>query len=504
MGKDVTDKSDETKVSDESAEAQSEAQSVKEENRRLFELVERLIATQESEQQHRKIIETELQQMKLALVEQSSSPSGDTAAADGSADLQKTLKALAEDLGTGLEKKLLATMGDLERKVEALAGSGDHAGVTAGSDNELSNAVVNATWKMIAPLGDELERLSGMMQDLGQRIDKFAEDAEGAKEEHGGERSDSEAFEGLDERIQEIGQSLKAAMKRQDEAQAQTSTLLSGLLETQMERLSREWAGQIAGFQRSVDDLLLDRTSRTSLPDESLRTQKPSNGALSPGQEAPATEPEDATQNVVSGDFPAFPSADRALSKPQAAGEAERPELSPDLKREMLAMEASSDTIPTDPILDKAADPETADADLAVEDPEENDGKDALLTEPAEWRTEETAEEEAILLTHPILPEASEQSPGDKLEEEKSSATDDKQVKLANEAAAATSGRREIDLRAFKDLRVSGEPGDKPAEPLETLPKMARDETYENAPAEASLTRFVRLIRARKRSSSSS
>ena len=179
MGNDVTDKSDDTKVSDESSEAQSETQSVREENRRLYELVERLIATQESEQQHRKIIETELQQMKLALVEQSSSEQSDSAAGNNTADLQKTLKTLSEDLGAGLEKKLLAKMGSLEQKVTALAAGGDNAGAAGSSDQELSDALVNATWKMIAPLGDELERLSGMMQDLGQRIDKVATEAAG-------------------------------------------------------------------------------------------------------------------------------------------------------------------------------------------------------------------------------------------------------------------------------------------------------------------------------------
>lgn len=509
MGNDVTDKSDDTKVSDESSEAQSETQSVREENRRLYELVERLIATQESEQQHRKIIETELQQMKLALVEQSSSPSGDAADVNNTADLQKLLKALAEDLGAGFEKKFLAKMGSLEQRVTELAAGGDNAGAAGSSDHELSDALVNATWKMIAPLGDELERLSGMMQDLGQRIDKVGADRDSGALEVAVEQDRVEAFEALDRRIQDVTQTVDALAKRQGEAQAQTSALLSGLVETQMERLSREWAGQIAGFQRSVDDLLLNRAGRASLANESLvdanpASQKPQDDAASSEQQVPEAAPQDTTPNVVSGDFPAFPSADRTPSDHEATGKPERPEMSPDLKREMLAMEVSSDTVPIDTIMDKTSVPVMVEADLPGEDPEENDGKDALLTEPAEWRTEEDAEEAAILLTHPILPDVSEESSDDKLEEGKSSATDDKQIKLANEAAAATSGRREIDLRAFKDLRVSGEAGGESEESRETLPKNAREETYENAPAEASLTRFVRLIRARKRSSSSS
>ncbi len=501
MGNDVTEKCDGTNVSDEN----SEAQSVREENRRLFELVERLIATQESEQQHRKIIETELQQMKLAMVDQASAGGTEAGAADNTTDLHKTLEELAKSFGSELEAKLLTKMEDFEERVALLAADRRDA---EPENTRGSEELVNATWKMIAPLGNELERLSGLMQDLGQRVDKMA--AEPRIAAPSGEQEQSAALEGLDARLLEMRKSLDALAARQDEAQTQASDLLRGLVETHMERLSREWAGQITGFQRSVDDLLLDRGARidrpvsdspasdktgSDIPASDLREGNVVSAPAGGAADGPEVNP-----NVVAGDFPAFQHADsKASDTEEQQRDDAQPAMSQDLRREMKAMERTSESLLMPPLKEGGAVSKVSDAQGAVEDTDDDaDAEDALLTEPAEWRTEPESEDEAILLTHPILPEGSAKTPDDK-----TAAESDKQVELANEAAAATSGRREIDLRAFKDLRLSKEPGDDSESPKVILPTGARGASYENAPAEASLTRFVRLIRARKRSSSS-
>ncbi|TQV80869.1 hypothetical protein [Denitrobaculum tricleocarpae] len=504
MGNDVTEKSDGTEVSEEN----SEAQSVREENRRLFELVERLIATQESEQQHRKIIETELQQMKLAIVDQASSGGTGAGASDSTADLGKTLEELTANLGSELEAKLLTKMEDVEKRVVLLAERND-----AESENTRgSEELVNATWKMIAPLGDELERLSGLMQDLGQRLDKIAEQSRVAAPS--GELDQNTALDGLDARMQEMGKSLDALAARQDVAQTQASSVLRSLVETHMERLNREWAGQIAGFQRSVDDLLLnrgllDRGARVDPPHSELSVSDVTASDM-PASDLPersvtsepaggASEVPDVNPNVVAGDFPAFQQADGKASDTAERLDDAQPAMSQDLRREMKAMDRPSESLLMTPLAESGAVSKVSDAQGSAEDADDDaDAKDALLTEPAEWRTELESEDEAILLTHPILPEDPAKTPDDK-----GIAESDQQVALANEAAAATSGRREIDLRAFKDLRLSKEPGDDSESPKVTLPTGGRGASYENAPAEASLTRFVRLIRARKRSSSS-
>lgn len=506
MGKDVTDKSDGTIKSDESLEVQS----VREENRRLFELVDRLIATQESEQKHRKIIETELQKMKFALVEKSGSAETGAAAGPDISDLSKNFEQLLEKLGAGLEAKLLAKIDSFEKRLTALpAGRDDES----PKDPKVSEELVNAIWKMIAPLGGELERMSATMQGLGERVDKVKAEsapanpeflqelkalAEEIKQARSGEATGTqvvgnvnEALEGLNGRLEEVSESLQDLVARHDDAQAQTSTLLRGLVESNMERLSREWAGQIAGFQRSVDNLLLDRTSRAK-----PTTQDLSDSGADVASKDQTAEAQDAIPNVVTGDFPAFQKTDATSSNDEKRPGVGREGMSQDLKREMRAMDAGIEapvkSVGTEEFLS-----EGLGADLSSIAAEGPNTEDALLTKPADWRTESETDDEAILLSHPIVTDSDDQS-----ESAESKTEGVQQVELANETAAATSGRREIDLRAFKDLRLSNEPGDD-ENPSAKLPTGARGPTYENAPAEASLTRFVRLIRARKRSSPS-
>lgn len=506
MSKDVTDKSDGTVKSGE----KQEVQSVREENRRLFELVDRLIATQESEQQHRKVIETELQQMKLALVEKPTATGTDTTALQDAFDLSKNFEQSIEKLGAGLEAKLLASLDGVEQRLSARSAERDGE---SPAGPIVTDDLVNAIWKMIAPLGGELERLSSMIHDLGQRIDQvkaetplagaeiveewktLAEEVRQALSEGSGVPRDAaganEALEGLSGRLEAVSQSLKDLVARQDDTQAKTSTLLSDLIESHMERLNREWAGQIAAVQRSVDDLHLDQTPRAKpiIRDLSDRdTEVASKDQTSETQEA--------VPNVVTGDFPAFQKTDASSSNDDKEPGIGREGMSQDLKREMEAMDAGS-ALPA-----KADDAETSlseglGSDLSSIAAEGPNTEDALLTRPADWRTGSETEEEAILLSHPIVTDSDEKTADAEPEAESA-----RQVELANETAAATSGRREIDLRAFKDLRLSNEPDDG-GNPPAKLPTGARKPSYENAPAEASLTRFVRLIRARKRSSPS-
>lgn len=508
MGKDVTDKSDATAESDEKPEVQS----VREENRRLFELVDRLIATQESEQRHRKVIESELQQMKFALVKKSTGAENDATEPLDTSKFGENFEKLLESLGAGLEEKFLARLDEVEERLTASAPEPDAAG---SEDPKATEDLVNTIWKMIAPLGGELERLSSTMQDIGQQVDQsktesplantaIAQELKALSEEvqqlrgegspvqqDGGEKN--EILEGLSDRLDEIGQSLKDLTARQNDAQVQAETLLRDLVENHMERLSREWAGQIAGFQRSVDDLLLDRAPRTKPITQDLSDIDSEVTASGNGQ---SSDPQDATPNVVTGDFGSSQKMEASPASDSKEPEVGSGGMSPDLEREMRAMDVG-DEASVKSIDVKDALSEGLGADVSSIVAEGPNTEDALLTKPADWRIGKETEEEAILLSHPIVADGEEKDTEAEPEVESV-----KQVELANETAAATSGRREIDLRAFKDLRLSNEPGEGENSSAK-LPTGARAPSYENAPAEASLTRFVRLIRARKRSSPS-
>lgn len=508
MGKDVTDKSDGTAEHEEKPEVQS----VREENRRLFELVDRLIATQESEQRHRKIIESELQQMKFALVKKSSDAENDATESPDASELGKNFEQLLEKFGAGLEEKLLARLDDVEDGLRAPAIDPVAAGARDPRANE---ELVSTIWKMIAPLGGELERLSSTMQDIGQQVDQakaesplatteitqelkaLSEEVKQLRGEGSAVQQDSgetsKVLEGLSDRLDEVGQSLKDLAARQNDAQVQTETRLRDLVESHMERLNRQWAGQIAAFQRSVDDLLLDRAPHSKLVAQDLSDIDSEITASDNGESSDA---QDTTPNVVTGDFGSSQKVETSAASDSKEPEAGSGGMSPDLEREMRAMDAGNEAS-LKSIDVKEALSEGLGADVSSIAAEGPNTEDALLTKPADWCIGKEAEEEAILLSHPIVADGDEK---DTLAEPEAESS--KQAEQANETAAATSGRREIDLRAFKDLRLSSEPVDG-EDSTAKLPTGERAPSYENAPAEASLTRFVRLIRARKRSSPS-
>ena len=110
------------------------------------------------------------------------------------------------------------------------------------------------------------------------------------------------------------------------------------------------------------------------------------------------------------------------------------------------------------------------------------------LRSRAEWRAETADDDDAFDFSANGVPS------------KKSKAEEDKADRAPgqNDSAKTASGEgREIDLRAYKDLRLSSEAAESEADADNGRGK-ASGKSYENAPAEASLTRFVRLIRVEK------
>ncbi|WP_282608888.1 hypothetical protein [Pelagibius sp. Alg239-R121] len=539
MDNDVTDKSDEN----------PEVETLRDEKRRLYELVERLIASQESEQQHRKTLETELQQMKLSLVEHATAATG----ADGddeTSNLREGLQDVVKDLGSGLEDRLSSKMDELQARMTALAGGGSDESPQGPINSE---EFANATWKMIAPLGEELERVSGMVLGLEKRLDQIAESPESSnlsseltadltaelqglvqemKQENGKvlsstqeflevERKDAKAL--LDTRLIEVGKSMQNLLVQQEDMQGQTLTLLRGLVDSHVGRLTAEWASEIAGLKRAVDDLRLEQVSRVDIAPSNIApaivpgADKEADSAQAmPSSQDKATA--EATRNVVTGDFPAFqrsendPDPIEETAESDAAGsdgaeldtsDSDTPEsqitgpISQDLRREMLAMNARPEVAALPDEDRESEEARASEETLSADDAESADVEDALLTEPADWRTEPDSLEEMIDLTGPD-DEKSDDSQGLNRGAHKLS----RQHGPAEGAKVTESDRREVDLRAYKDLRLSCEPGEIEDAPAEANSGRTK-KSYENAPAEASLTRFVRLIRARKRTTPS-
>lgn len=497
LDNDVTDQVDadqiETdQVDTDQIEENPELTNLREENRRLYELVERLIASQESEQAHRKAIEAELQEMKSSLIEQASAErSGDGVGVDPSS-LSQDLEKLVAGLGESLEERLSTKIEGLEGRILELSDAPREPSVQPATDPD---AIANATWKMIAPLGEELERLSGRVADLSGRVTERGS-ADGAMsgddvesslatllEELGQAngklvtsaqdaitREREEMRDVLETRLSEVGKTMEELLARQDDTQSQTLTLLRGLVDSHIGRLSTEWASQIDGLKRAVDDLRLGQVAL--LNPESERTD----GAAEP-VDPEQLEPEagDTSENVVSAEFPAFkPSQDKPLletAEEKPSDKDKTAAMSPGLRREMQAMEILSE--PKVPESDEASDAEEA--------------EDALLTEPADWRAE-AADEDGFDLSRngvAVAEEKASEEPGE---------TDTTKPESVD--------GRGIDLRAYKDLRLTSGSAEADSEAGNGSAKPA-GQSYENAPAEASLTRFVRMIRARKRSTTS-
>ena len=118
-----------------------------------------------------------------------------------------------------------------------------------------------------------------------------------------------------------------------------------------------------------------------------------------------------------------------------------------------------------------------------------------MLTEPADWRADAAADDDALDFTSDSANDSRTGTADDQSDAARSG---------GDEAARSESNgdRREIDLRAYKDLRLSEGSADDGKEAVKGNGK-ASGKSYENAPAEASLTRFVKLIRSRKRSTPS-
>lgn len=495
-------------------EENPELTNLREENRRLYELVERLIASQESEQGHRKAIEAELQEMKSSLVAQAAAERERHQTGAPSPDHDQDLQKLLEGLGDSLEARLSGKIDGLEGRIAALSEAQREVTGQASGDPD---ALANATWKMIAPLGEELERLSERVASLGERLTP-AVDTDSTAESGAGEtgatetsaletllaelkqaqetltasagdvvaREREEMREILETRLSQVGKTMDELLARQDDTQSQTLTLLRGLVDSHIGRLSTEWASQIDGLKRAVDDLRLEQVSLLNAgsgPQESAAEMPDVNGA--------EQEAGDAPENVVSGDFGANQQTPDADSEDAEDADKVTP-MSPNLRREMQAMEvlpesdeAQSDEAQSDEArLDEARSDETEDDD-GREGFESDDlaEEDALLTEPADWRADAATDDNALDFTS-------------------DSANDSRTGGDEAVQSEADGDRREIDLRAYKDLRLSEGSADDGKETAKGNGK-ASGKSYENAPAEASLTRFVKLIRSRKRSTPS-
>lgn len=507
LDNDVTDKSEEN----------PEVTSLREENRRLYELVERLIASQESEQAHRKAIEAEMQEMKLALADQAAAARDEDGLPSSDGNLGQSVEQIVEGLGDSLESRLSAKIEGLESRIAALS-EAQRAQPAASAGNP--DDIANATWKLIAPLGEELERLSGQVAGLSEGRaksndpdadasgDEFASSAVPALEsllESLGQANDrlvataqdtitrerEDLREVLETRLSEVSKSMDELLTRQDDTQSQTLTLLRGLVDSHIGRLTTEWSSQIDGLKRAVDDLRLEQVSLLNAGSE-----LPDGDAKAAGANGAGHDVTDGPENVVTGDFPAFqqtedtPDEDGGeedAAEEKAAASEKTGAMSPDLRREMQAMEVLSE-------------PEAAedDRELEASTAEEAEEEDALLTEPAEWRAENVDDDDAFDFTRNGVATEKPAVEDEDIEERSDGAEPGDR-----DAAKAASGEgREIDLRAYKDLRLTCRPEELEADSAKQTGK-ASGKSYENAPAEASLTRFVRLIRARKRSSPS-
>ncbi len=498
----------------EKQESSQDFQALRDENRRLYELVERLIATQESEQTHRDAIEAEIQEMKLALVEKSSGGAADDTA--DAPDLSAKFEQLLNDFGAGLEDKLKAR---IEAAEERLTAHSENHGNALQENPEASDKLANATWKMIAPLGDELGRLSGMIEDLGKRLDQMGEDTKQSslaltKQVESAFAAARQANEELLARREEEAErsvpvdaftrSLEAVEARQSEMQETAVNHFSSLSDAQAERLRNEWASQLADVKNALAELTAKKAAR-----DAEAACDPAVREAGPAADDQKQDRRDAPQNVVAGDFPAFQRSTSDAAEPKTL------DMTRKLRSDAMQTDGISPTTAETDTIERTGDLTDAQDDLASDDlasgardPDDGDSEDrdselepedALLTEPADWRTALDMEEEALVLTHPIIPERSE-TPADM--------PGDQKPELRSEPPSEDAGPRKVDLRAFKDLRLSSGPDGE--EDLPDLREPAVRESpdqkggpYENAPAEASLTRFVRLIRSRKRSSPS-
>jgi hypothetical protein len=474
------------------ADQRPELDSLREENRRLYLLVERLIATQESEQEHRKTIEAGLDEVKLSLEQRAVTEGAGDEAPTAHSEPSEDITGLVQELGKTLEDKFSSKMDALENSLSALVGA-HSKGAPQGQAGPEDLAEV--AWKIIAPLGEELERLSGMVVGLGQRLDKLAagpaqeaaaisqrvelkklleEMARASSDVLARSRdqieNDRKAMQDvLDTRLAEVGKSVSELSARHEDTQAQTLSLLRELVDSHVGRLSADWSAQISSLKRALDDLRLELVSRLDTAadgDGTAATQAGSEAVMEP--EVPSVAADEVIPNVVTGDFPAF---HRASADPDQATRRHD---------DVVAEEFEID----------------------VSEFDDSEVEDALLTQPADWRTGADADEGAINLSLAAVNahDADQAGKDGKAEGAVSGAL------RANEPEAAEKQPdrrvRGIDLRAYKDLRLSCEPGE-----VEDMAAKAATGTagngYENAPAEASLTRFVRLIRARKRTTPS-
>ena len=197
--------------------------------------------------------------------------------------------------------------------------------------------------------------LEKLLEELGQANDKLVASAQDAIV-----REREEMREVLETRLSEVGKTMDELLARQDDTQSQTLTLLRGLVDSHIGRLTTEWASQIDGLRRAVDDLRLEQVSLLNPASEPLSDDPP---AIADVQDA-EQESEDASENVVAGSFPSFQQSSNTAEE-KVTERDKTATMSPDLRREMQAMEVLSEP--------KASDEEPAASE---------ESEDALLTEP--------------------------------------------------------------------------------------------------------------------------